>query len=166
MKTNKITLITLILMAFATGAFAQGFIEGTVYEQNEKGEKMPLPGVNVYWKTVNEGVVTDAHGHYKIPLHETVCCLVFSCISYENDTIHHMHDPAHYDHVFLSAHMLNEVEIKAREKASYLNTIKPIAVQEMPRGKRKCRSAKCLRKKSGWSRFHCQRIGFDLTYCV
>ncbi len=131
MKTNKITLITLILMAFATGAFAQGFIEGTVYEQNEKGEKMPLPGVNVYWKTVNEGVVTDAHGHYKIPLHETVCCLVFSCISYENDTIHHMHDPAHYDHVFLSAHMLNEVEIKAREKASYLNTIKPIAVQEI-----------------------------------
>ncbi len=131
MKTNKITLITLLLMAFATGAFAQGFIEGTVYEQNEKGEKMPLPGVNVYWKTVNEGVVTDAHGHYKIPLHETVCCLVFSCISYENDTIHHMHDPAHYDHVFLSAHMLNEVEIKAREKASYLNTIKPIAVQEI-----------------------------------
>ncbi len=131
MKTNKITLITLLLMAFATGAFAQGFIEGTVYEQNEKGEKMPLPGVNVYWKTVNEGVVTDAHGHYKIPLHETVCCLVFSCISYENDTIHHMHDPAHYDHVFLSVHMLNEVEIKAREKASYLNTIKPIAVQEI-----------------------------------
>ena len=131
MKTNKITLITLLLMAFATSAFAQGFIEGTVYEQNEKGEKMPLPGVNVYWKTVNEGVVTDAHGHYKIPLHETVCCLVFSCISYENDTIHHMHDPAHYDHVFLSVHMLNEVEIKAREKASYLNTIKPIAVQEI-----------------------------------
>ena len=131
MKTNKIALITLMLMAFATGAFAQGFIEGTVYEQNEKGEKTPLPGVNVYWKTVNEGVVTDAHGHYKIPLHETVCCLVFSCISYENDTIHHMHDPAHYDHVFLSAHMLNEVEIKAREKASYLNTIKPIAVQEI-----------------------------------
>ena len=131
MKTNKITLITLLLMAFATGAFAQGFIEGTVYEQNEKGEKTPLPGVNVYWKIVNEGTVTDAHGHYKIPLHETVCCLVFSCISYENDTIHHMHDPAHYDHVFLSVHMLNEVEIKAREKASYLNTIKPIAVQEI-----------------------------------
>ena len=47
MKTNKITLITLLLMAFATTAFAQGFIEGTVYEQNENGEKTPLPGVNV-----------------------------------------------------------------------------------------------------------------------
>ena len=78
MKTNKITLITLLLMAFASGAFAQGFIEGTVYEQNEKGEKTPLPGVNVYWKIVNEGVVTDADGHYKIPLHERIGCLVLS----------------------------------------------------------------------------------------
>ena len=131
MKTNKITLVTLLLMAFATTAFAQGFIEGTVYEQNENGEKTPLPGVNVYWKIVNEGVVTDAHGHYKIPLHERIGCLVFSCISYENDTIHHMVEPAHYDHIFNSAHILNEVEIKAREKASYINPITPMAVQNI-----------------------------------
>ena len=131
MKTNKITLITLLLMAFATGAFAQGFIEGTVYEQNEKGEKEPLPGVNVYWKIVNEGVVTDANGHYKIPLHERIGCLVFSCISYENDTIHHLVEPMHYDHVFNTVHMLNEVEIKAREKASYINPITPMAVQSI-----------------------------------
>ena len=131
MKTNKITLITLLLMAFASTAFAQGFIEGTVYEQNEKGEKIPLPGVNVYWKIVNEGTVTDANGHYKIPLHERIGCLVFSCISYQNDTIHHMVEPAHYDHVFHTIHMLGEVEIKAREKASYINPIKAIAVQNI-----------------------------------
>lgn len=131
MKTNKITLIILFLMAFVTTAFAQGFIEGTVYEENEKGERMPLPGVNVYWKIVNEGVVTDADGHYKIPLHETICCLVFSCISYENDTVHHMSEPAHYDHVFQSVHMLNEVEVAARQKASFISSIKPMAVQEI-----------------------------------
>ena len=131
MKTKQFTLITLLLLAFATGAFAQGFIEGTVYEEAENGERMPLPGVNVYWKIVNEGVVTDANGHYKIPLHETVCCLVFSCISYENDTVHHMAEPAHYDHVFHSIHMLNEVEIAARQKASYVNSITPIAVESI-----------------------------------
>ncbi len=130
MKTRQITLITLLLMAFATGAFAQGFIEGTVYEENN-GVKTPLPGVNVYWKIVNEGTVTDANGHYKIPLHERIGCLVFSCISYENDTVHHMVEPAHYDHVFHSIHMLNEVEIAAREKASYINPIKAIAVQNI-----------------------------------
>ena len=131
MKTNKITLIVLLLMAFASTTFAQGFIEGTVYEQDENGKKTPLPGVNVYWKIVNEGTVTDANGHYKIPLHERIGCLVFSCISYENDTVHHMVEPAHYDHVFHSIHMLNEVEIQAREKAFYINPIKAIAVQEI-----------------------------------
>ena len=118
-------------MAFATSTFAQGFIEGTVYEQNENGTKTPLPGVNVYWKIVNEGTVTDANGHYKIPLHERIGCLVFSCISYENDTIHHMVEPAHYDHIFHSIHMLNEVEIAARQKAAYINPLKAIAVQEI-----------------------------------
>jgi outer membrane receptor protein involved in Fe transport len=118
-------------MAFATSTFAQGYIEGTVYEEAENGKRTPLPGVNVYWKIVNEGTVTDANGHYKIPLHERIGCLVFSCISYENDTVHHMVEPAHYDHVFHSIHMLNEVEIQAREKAFYINPIKAIAVQEI-----------------------------------
>ncbi|MBR5082821.1 MAG: TonB-dependent receptor [Bacteroidales bacterium] len=131
MKTNKIILITLFLLAFATTAFAQGYIEGTVYEEAENGQRTPLPGVNVYWKIVNEGTVTDANGHYKIPLHERIGCLVFSCISYENDTVHHMVEPAHYDHVFQAVHMLNEVEIAARQKATYINPIKAIAVQEI-----------------------------------
>ena len=131
MKTKQLTLITLLLLAFASTAFAQGFIEGTVYEEAENGKRTPLPGVNVYWKIVNEGVVTDANGHYKIPLHERIGCLVFSCISYENDTIHHMVEPAHYDHVFKAIHMLNEVEIHAREKASFINPIKAMAIQEL-----------------------------------
>ena len=131
MKTKQLTLITLLLFVFATGTFAQGFIEGTVYEESENGERTPLPGVNVYWKIVNEGVVSDANGHYKIPVHGQIGCLVFSCISYENDTVHHMFDPIHYDHVFKAIHMLNEVEIAARQKASFINPIKAIAVQEI-----------------------------------
>ena len=131
MKTKQLTLITLLLLAFTMGSFAQGFIEGTVYEEAENGQRTPLPGVNVYWKIVNEGTVTDAHGHYKIPIHDQIHCLVFSCVSYENDTIHHMMEPAHYDHVFKAVHMLNEVEIAARQKAFYINPIKAIAIQEL-----------------------------------
>ena len=131
MKTNKIALITLLLIAFTTSTFAQGFIEGTVYEQDENGKRTPLPGVNVYWKIVNEGTTTDAKGHYKIPIHERIHCLVFSCVSYENDTVHHMAEPCEYDHVFSTLHMLDEVEIQARQKASYINPLKAIAVQEI-----------------------------------
>ncbi len=129
MKTKHITLITLLFFAFTSGAFAQGFIEGTVYEETENGERTPLPGVNVYWKIVNEGTVTDANGHYKIPLHERIGCLVFSCISYENDTVHHMVEPTHYDHIFHSTHVLNEVQIAARQKALYINPIKAQAIE-------------------------------------
>jgi len=130
MKTNKISLIILLLLSFISGAFAQDFIEGTVYEENN-GVKTPLPGVNVYWKIVNEGTVTDSHGHYRIPLHDQIGCLVFSYISYENDTIHNMVEPMHYDHVFNAVHMLNEVEIRARQKASYINSITPMMVQNI-----------------------------------
>ena len=129
MKSIQTTILTLLLMTFASTAFAQGFIEGTVYEENENGEQTPLPGVNVYWKIVNEGVVTDADGHYKIPVHGQIGCLVFSCISYENDTVHHMFDPVHYDHVFQSIHMLNEVEIQARHKGTFISALNPVSVQ-------------------------------------
>ena len=130
MKTNKL-LLSLILLAFASTTFAQGFIEGTVYEQNEKGERTPLPGVNVYWKIVNEGTVTDANGHYKIPIHERIRCLVFSCISYESDTVHHMAEPQHYDHVFNTAHMLGEVEIASRQKAQFVSSLDPIQIEHI-----------------------------------
>lgn len=84
MKINKL-IIAIALLFIYGGAFAQhnhehhhhdlehhhdlGYIEGTVYEEIE-GKKVALPGVNVYWKIVNEGTVTDADGHYKIPVHE------------------------------------------------------------------------------------------------
>lgn len=130
MKTIK-SLLILSLLSFATMGFAQNFIEGTVYEESENGVKTPLPGVNVYWKIVNEGTVTDANGHYKIPLHERIGCLVFSCISYENDTVHHMVEPQHYDHVFSTVHMLNEVEIATRQKAQYINSIDPRQIEHI-----------------------------------
>ena len=131
MKTSKITLITLFLLIFASSTFAQGIIEGTVYEQNENGEKTPLPGVNVYWKICNVGTVTDENGHYSIEIHPTYKCLVFSFVGYENDTVHHMATPQHYDHVMTKALTLSEVEIAARQKAQYVNTLDPHHIEHI-----------------------------------
>ena len=61
MKTNRFLLIAFLWFAFMNIVAAQGFVEGTVYEENN-GVKTPLPGVNVYWKIVNQGTVTDANG--------------------------------------------------------------------------------------------------------
>ena len=131
MKTNIKLLFSLLLFAFTAPIFAQGFVEGTVYEESSDGKRTPLPGVNVYWKIVNQGTVTDADGHYKLPLHETICCLVFSCISYENDTVHHISEPCHLDHVFNTAHILGEVEVAARQKAQYVSNLEPMHVEHI-----------------------------------
>ena len=131
MKTKlHIILIIIILSLCSFKLFAQEAIEGTVYELVD-GKKQPLPGVNVYWKIANVGTVTDEHGHYSIELHPTICCLVFSFVGYENDTVHHMCDAQHYDHTMSSALTLSEVEIASRQKAQYVSSIDPHHVEQI-----------------------------------
>ena len=131
MKTKlHIILIIIILSLCSFKLFAQEAIEGTVYELVD-GKKQPLPGVNVYWKIANVGTVTDEQGHYSIELHPTICCLVFSFVGYENDTVHHLCDAQHYDHTMSSALTLSEVEIASRQKAQYVSSIDPHHVEQI-----------------------------------
>ena len=144
MRFGKL-LIAFALMLISGGVFAQHdhshshhghhhegheHIEGTVYEEID-GKKTPIPGVNVYWKIINEGTVTDANGHYEICVNDKIHCLVFSCVSYENDTVHHMDKGMHYDHVFKGEHMLSEVSIAARKKAQFVSVLDPHNVEQI-----------------------------------
>ena len=129
MKAIK-SLIIISLLFFAFSAMAQNIIEGTVYEEVD-GKRQPLPGVNVYWKIANVGTVTDEHGHYSIEIHPTYKCLVFSFVGYLNDTVHHMAQPQHYDHVMSSPLTLSEVEIAARQKAQYVTALDPRHIEHI-----------------------------------
>ena len=129
MKT-RILIILLLCSFFVSELVAQEVIEGTVYEMVD-GKKQPLQGVNVYWKIANVGTVTDEQGRYSIELHPTICCLVFSFVGYENDTVHHMCDAQHYDHVMQSAVTLDEVEIAARQKAQYVSSLDPHHLEQI-----------------------------------
>lgn len=129
MKTIKFLLI-ISLLSFVSFGFAQNIIEGTVYEE-VNGKKQPLPGANVYWKNANVGTVTDEHGHYSIEIHPTYKCLVFSFVGYVNDTVHHMAEPQHYDHVMSTPITLSEVEVAARQKAQYVNALDPMHVEHI-----------------------------------
>lgn len=126
----KKKILFFILLSFVFSGFAQNVIEGTVYE-NVDGVNQPLPGVNVYWKIANVGTVTDANGHYSIEIHPTYKCLVFSYIGYANDTVHHMAEPQHYDHVMRSSLTLGEVEVAARQKAQYVSLIDPRHIEHI-----------------------------------
>ena len=129
MKTIKFLLI-ISLLSFVSFGFAQNIIEGTVYEE-VNGKKQPLPGANVYWKIANVGTVTDENGHYSIEIHPTYKCLVFSFVGYVNDTVHHMAEPQHYDHVMSTPITLSEVEVAARQKAQYVNALDPMHVEHI-----------------------------------
>ena len=114
-----------------TMGFAQNVIEGTVYEKDDNGNLVPLAGANVYWKIANVGTVTDVNGRYSIEIHPTYKCLVFSFVGYENDTVHHMAEPQHYDHVMSTPLTLDEVEVAARQKAQYVNALDPLHVEHI-----------------------------------
>lgn len=129
MKTIK-SILFLSLLSLTFSAIGQNIIEGTVYEE-VNGKKQPLPGANVYWKIANVGTVTDEHGHYSIEIHPTYKCLVFSFVGYENDTVHHMAEPQHYDHVMTTPLTLSEVEVAARQKAQFVSVLDPHHVEHI-----------------------------------
>ena len=129
MKTIK-SLIIIFLFSISFSSLAQNYIEGTVYEK-VNGKKQPLPGANVYWKIANVGTVTDEHGHYSIEIHPTYKCLVFSFVGYENDTVHHMAEPQHYDHVMSTPLTLSEVEVAARQKAQFVSSLEAHHVEHI-----------------------------------
>ncbi len=130
MKTIK-SLLIISLLSIMTMGFAQNVIEGTVYEKDDNGNLVPLAGANVYWKIANVGTVTDVNGRYSIEIHPTYKCLVFSFVGYENDTVHHMAEPQHYDHVMSTPLTLDEVEVAARQKAQYVNALDPLHVEHI-----------------------------------
>lgn len=121
MKINRL-FILLTFMFVSGGIFAQEYIEGVVYEEVE-GKKEPLPGVNIFWKTTTQGTVSDGEGRYKIEVHPSIHCLVFSYVAYENDTVHQMNRAMHYDHVMTTSRFLSEVEVTARKKGSYVSSL-------------------------------------------
>lgn len=120
----------LLILLLSLPIFAQQIIEGTVFEEVD-GKKQPLQGVNVYWKVVNVGTVTDEKGHYSIEVHPNIHCLVFSFVGYENDTVHNMAKPMHYDHTMTSPLTLSEVEVAARQKAQFVSSLNTQAVQQI-----------------------------------
>ena len=130
MKTIK-SLLIISLLSIMTMGFAQNVIEGTVYEKDDNGNLVPLAGANVYWKIANVGTVTDVNGRYSIEIHPTYKCLVFSFVGYENDTVHHMAEPQHYDHVMSTPLTLDEVEVAARQKAQYVSALEALHVEHI-----------------------------------
>jgi outer membrane receptor for ferrienterochelin and colicin len=84
MKSLLITI--LILLVFDSG-IAQT-LTGTVYELDEKENKIPLIGTNVYWEGTQTGTTTNENGQFVLDKIESEHPhLIVSYIGYEPDTV-------------------------------------------------------------------------------
>ncbi len=121
-------LTTLLLWTMVYGLWTPSqaqTLTGFVYEQDEKGKKIPLVGANVFWLESQTGTATDTDGKFslKIPVpHEP---LVVSYIGYENDTIH-VHGSEPFEVRLMQAQTLSEVEVKGRKEGTIYSTTKTI----------------------------------------
>jgi outer membrane cobalamin receptor len=132
----KIKTIKILIMGamglFFISAQAQK-INGTVYEQSEKGEQ-PLPGVNIYWSGTQTGTISDGEGKYKIERDPNAHMLVFSFVGYANDTIHAPHDGNQYDHIMSGSKTLDEVEVVNRAKTNFVSRLSTVNAQTITSG--------------------------------
>lgn len=79
-------IFSIIVLLHNARLIAQDTVRGHVYEQ-ENGKLLPLIGVNVYWAETIIGTSTDETGHFTLIKNDNTALLVFSFVSYVNDTL-------------------------------------------------------------------------------
>ncbi len=98
----------------------EGAVTGQVFEADEKGERIPLQGANIYWMGTTEGTTTGADGTFHIPLAPQAHMLIVSYVGFQNDTLY-LHQPAEVEVLFSKAIMLGEVEVSHRIKPTTIS---------------------------------------------
>lgn len=121
---KKTTIILSLAMIFnlsdITGAFSQ--VRGFVYEINEAGQKMGLPGVNVYWSGTSKGTFTDEAGKFRLSASTTADRIVFSLLGYHRDSV--KINPGNMDleiELKPAVKNLSEVQIKGSSGNAFLS---------------------------------------------
>ncbi len=130
-KKIKILLIIIIL---PLTIFSQQ-IQGTVYEINEKGNKSPLPGVNIYLADKSSGTTTDSKGAFALEIgQKTNFPLVFSFVGYKSDTLFVSNTDEHIELVLNLGKSLKEIVIAERGSGSHILRMEPILSQHITTG--------------------------------
>ena len=84
MKNKIIILLSFLLLLEVNAQEIKGF----VYELNEKGEKQPLIGANIFWKDTQIGTTSNQEGFFMLKFPENFPKqLIISYIGYKPDTI-------------------------------------------------------------------------------
>lgn len=123
---KRIGILLFMFLPFIT--FSQ-VLEGIVYG-NDKSEKQPLPGVNIYWQGTNTGVASGENGTFKIRKGNGNHILVVSFVGYETQELH-VHNLEPLEIVLEPNLELGEVKVVHKNRGTYLSSIDPIQTERI-----------------------------------
>ncbi|MHC1707813.1 MAG: TonB-dependent receptor [Bacteroidales bacterium] len=110
-------------------------VNGTIFSLDEKNNRNPLPGVNVYWMNTTKGTLTDSKGQFTLSkkgIKDKI--LIISFLGYKTDTLL-VEGNQHIEVVLTEASQkLNEVLIKSDNNGSYISQLNPRKVQIITTG--------------------------------
>lgn len=132
---KKIFLLTLFI---SSTIYISSQVRGIVKDNNSE----PIPGVNVFWLGTTHGVASEISGEFTLPLDKSTNKLVFSSVSYKNDTLT-ISDQSKFIEVILSDVIeLAEVSVVQRS----VSLVKPrnaVIQTDKITGEELCKAACC-----------------------
>lgn len=128
---NKKIYISILYLLVTIFSFGQQ-ISGHVYELDEQDNKIPLPGVNIYWDGTQQGTVSDKEGSFTISKPgSSETKLITSFVGYLNDTIDISKNQQEIEVILSSNKTLDEFVVSERQQSSFVSQINPLVVQNI-----------------------------------
>jgi outer membrane receptor protein involved in Fe transport len=120
----KIILISAVLIFHVSSGQGQK-ISGVVFEKDEKGHKVGLPGVNVFWLGTTKGAFTTETGKFSISASDVMPGrLVVSLLGYHRDTVSVSADRTRLEiELFPNVQNLSEVEISGKPDNTFISKL-------------------------------------------
>lgn len=122
-------ILSAIIFFCCTLAWADSY-KGKVYELDAKGNKVPIPGVNIMVEGTSHGTVTDLNGNFEIPVEGKKKGLIFSYVGYQKVRIL----PKTLDQILVEmtqGEELGEVTVAKRRASTSFSKINPIQAQKL-----------------------------------
>lgn len=122
-------ILSAIIFFCCTLAWADSY-KGKVYELDAKGNKVPIPGVNIMVEGTSHGTVTDLDGNFEIPVEGKKKELIFSYVGYQKVRIL----PKTLDQILVEmtqGEELGEVTVAKRRASTSFSKINPIQAQKL-----------------------------------
>uniref|UniRef100_A0A832DEJ3 TonB-dependent receptor n=1 Tax=Ignavibacterium album TaxID=591197 RepID=A0A832DEJ3_9BACT len=118
--------IFLTVILFFNISFAQT-LKGFVYELNEKNQKVPLIGTNLYWLNTQLGTTSDENGYFELKKfkseNQSELKLVVSYIGYKPDTLSISDDMDSIEVVLSINRELSEVVVTAVSLSKFIDEL-------------------------------------------